>query len=235
MKQFSPEPTAHKVCGELIQSSKSRPQSNQNFCHLFRSSALREYWPFSDIRARHWEVNFWQELEQALAPRAQLRVSVSSNLADCMSKSYDCEFLVVPNCTPLGSELDESVLEDAISSFAKREEIRFLFQGQFASGRGLEGLVKSWAGVDSRARLLLRGPDNPHKQNIVKLAQSQGLLDKTVFFPEAVAEADLVQAAREADVGLIPYGPSNINYRFSCPNKLSQYMAAGLPLSLIHI
>jgi glycosyltransferase involved in cell wall biosynthesis len=189
-----------------------------------------EYWPFSDIGARHWAVSFWQELERALAPRAQLRISVSSHLAECMSKSYDCEFLVVPNCTPLGTDLDESALEDALSSLDQREEMRFLFQGRFAPGRGLEGLVKSWAGVDSRARLLLRGPDSQHKEKIIKLAQSQGLLNKTVFFPEAVAEDDLVRAGRDAEVALIPYSPANIVYRYCCPNKLSQYMAAGLPI-----
>ena len=29
---------------------------------------------------------------------------------------------------------------------------------------------------------------------------------------------------------IIPYEPDHVNNRFSCPNKLSQYLAAGLPV-----
>jgi glycosyltransferase involved in cell wall biosynthesis len=38
----------------------------------------------------------------------------------------------------------------------------------------------------------------------------------------------LISAAAEADVGIVPYLPLSINERLSCPNKLSQYMHAGL-------
>jgi glycosyltransferase involved in cell wall biosynthesis len=38
----------------------------------------------------------------------------------------------------------------------------------------------------------------------------------------------LVAAAAEADIGVIPYTPLVTNDRFACPNKLSQYMHAGL-------
>ncbi len=51
-----------------------------------------------------------------------------------------------------------------------------------------------------------------------------------MFFPPAVAEDRLIEAASEADVGVIPYEPVNVNNRLACPNKLSQYLAAGLPV-----
>ncbi len=51
-----------------------------------------------------------------------------------------------------------------------------------------------------------------------------------MFFPKPVSEAELVKAARDADIGIIPYEPSSINNRYCSPNKLSQYMAAGLPI-----
>jgi hypothetical protein len=63
-----------------------------------------------------------------------------------------------------------------------------------------------------------------------RLAESLDLKNRRVFFPEPVSEARLVEAAAEADIGLIPYEPNSPNNRFSCPNKLSQYFAAGLPV-----
>src|SRR5438067_4229964 len=53
-------------------------------------------------------------------------------------------------------------------------------------------------------------------------------LAHSVYFLDAVGEDELVTAAAEADVGIIPYKPRIINDRLSCPNKLSQYLHAGL-------
>ena len=87
----------------------------------------------------------------------------------------------------------------------------------------------AWRDVDgTRAALFLRGPDNAWKAQAIKLAAGLGLLNKSVFFLDAVSENDLVTAAAEADVGIIPYRPIAINERLSCPNKLSQYLHAGL-------
>ena len=78
--------------------------------------------------------------------------------------------------------------------------------------------------------LLLRGNDHAHKSSCIRLAESLGLKDVGVFFPPPVRETSLIAAAAAADVGVIPYMPTIINFRYCCPNKLSQYMQAGLPI-----
>src|SRR5207248_10079768 len=84
-------------------------------------------------------------------------------------------------------------------------------------------------GVDgSRAALFLRGPDNMWREAALAKAAQLGLLDRSLYFLDAVREDELVAAAAEADVGIIPYKPLIINDRLSCPNKLSQYLHAGL-------
>jgi glycosyltransferase involved in cell wall biosynthesis len=66
------------------------------------------------------------------------------------------------------------------------------------------------------------------REAAVAKAAQLGLLDRSVYFLDAVSEDELVMAAAEADVGVIPYKPLIINDRLSCPNKLSQYLHAGL-------
>ena len=45
-----------------------------------------------------------------------------------------------------------------------------------------------------------------------------------------MTEAELVSAAAQADVGIIPYDHAMNGNKYACPNKLSQYMSGGLPI-----
>src|SRR5207237_3507235 len=66
------------------------------------------------------------------------------------------------------------------------------------------------------------------REAAMEKAAQLGLLGRSVYFLDAVREDELVAAAAEADVGVIPYKPLILNDRLSCPNKLSQYLHAGL-------
>src|SRR5437879_12603258 len=106
---------------------------------------------------------------------------------------------------------------------------RLLFQGRFPPGRGIDELIEGWPRVDgNRAALFLRGPDNVWRQGAMTLAQRLGLLGRSVFFLDAVAEAELVAAAAEAEIGIVPYRPLLINDRLSSPDKLSQSVYTAL-------
>ena len=188
-----------------------------------------EYWPYSYPDFRHWEIEFWSDLEKALLERVTLPLTVSPQLADIMSQQYGCAFGYIPNCALLGSEQAVD-LEAALAARAQSEDVIFLVQGAFAVRRGFEKLINAWDKVDPRAKLWLRGPDNPYKTAMIELAQSKGVFNRSVFFPDAVTEAELIRAAREADIGLVPYEPIGPIHRYCSPNKLSQYMAAGLPI-----
>ena len=188
-----------------------------------------EFWPYAFPDVRHWEIEFWAEVERSLVQKVTLPLTVSPQLADAMAHHYGCKFDYVPNCASLGEE--EAVdLEAALSTRSRSQDILFLVQGGIAPHRGFDKLIEAWDKVDSRAKLLLRGPDNAFKSQMIELTRSKGLLDRNVFFPKAVSEAELVKAARDADIGIVPYEPSSINNRYCSPNKLSQYMAAGLPI-----
>jgi glycosyltransferase involved in cell wall biosynthesis len=188
-----------------------------------------EWWPHANIAFRHWEVAFWTNLDRELSRLAALRITVSPQLAHRMSQEYGCEFVTAPNCVALQDGIGLDV-DAALAERAAHEEIIFLFQGGFAVGRGLEDLVAAWAETDERAVLWLRGPDSPVKAALIDQARGLGLLGNRIVFPPGVHEEGLIEAARVADVGIVPYSPINIIYRLACPNKLSQYMAAGLPI-----
>jgi glycosyltransferase involved in cell wall biosynthesis len=54
--------------------------------------------------------------------------------------------------------------------------------------------------------------------------------NKKVVIAEPVGCDQLINVASECDVGIIPYLRTSINHTYCCPNKLSQYMNAGLAI-----
>jgi glycosyltransferase involved in cell wall biosynthesis len=187
-----------------------------------------EYYPFCDPQGSWLDQKCFSVIEAVLIRHCDEVVTVNPRLAAAMARDYGLtKVYSVPNAEPW--------VEKRITARASRmaslagERRKFLFQGRFTHGRGIEEMVRAWAHVDgSRAALFLRGPDSPWREHAINLARELGLLEKCVHFLDPVAEELLVAAAAEADVGLIPYLPLALNDRLSCPNKLSQYMHAGL-------
>ncbi len=184
-----------------------------------------EYWP--EILSADSEAGqmFWKNLERRMVAFTDERSTVSSGLANIMGEYYDKPFLTVPNCVPY---------KDGVAPEHFRADdgaVKFLFQGGFSPNRGIEALIQLWGQVDARAILLLRGPEGEFKEQMRQLAIEAKLCDKSIFFPPPVNVDDLVAAAKsDADIGIIPYPPHGINYSNCSPNKLGQYMAAGLPI-----
>lgn len=189
-----------------------------------------EYYPHSDPYGRWLDIAFFSGLERFLIRRADGIVTVSPPLAHQMKQAYGVDRIyAVPNAEPWPHTTAAAQISRPTIQTLAQERVKCLFQGRFSPRRGMEELVLGWKHVDSaKAALFMRGPDNLWRQKCISLARDLGLLDKSVFFLDAVSEDQLVDSAREADVGLVPYLPDVYIYRYSCPNKLSQYMLAGL-------
>jgi glycosyltransferase involved in cell wall biosynthesis len=185
-----------------------------------------EYWPEADVDSYAYETQFWQNMENRLIHHVDYCQTVSTGLARLMSEQYKKNFAVVPNCVPLKSI-------DLFKEEARKTsptQCRFIYQGIFAPERGLDLLIQAWSNTNEQAILLLRGPDSSYKDLLITQAQKTGLLNQRIYFLPAVREDELIQSLHEGDVGLIPYTPFGQNYTHCCPNKLSQYMAARLPI-----
>jgi glycosyltransferase involved in cell wall biosynthesis len=198
-----------------------------------------EFWAHMDQASPWWEVKFFLYYERKLLRHVDAAFTVNHLLAGQMQAALGHHFGALPNCEPLDSAASGLAPAGHSGANARRNtsdqlaagRVRFLFQGNFAPDRGIHELLRVWARVDStKAVLFLRGPDNPYKAPCVALAKQLGILDRSAYFLEPVLEHELVAAATEADVGIIPYKAVTINYRYACPNKLSQYMQAGLAI-----
>lgn len=168
---------------------------------------------------------FLKEYEKRLCQSADQVMAVTPYLADIMSKEYKIDNVeVVPNAETYKAR---NALQEIDASDGK---VIFLFQGLFFPERGLEELIVSFGKVPSDAAILyLRGPQNDFRNKLEKMAAEQVKTGKIVFL-EPIKEEQLIEEAKFAHVGLIPYRNINLNYKYCCPNKLSQYLHAGLAI-----
>jgi glycosyltransferase involved in cell wall biosynthesis len=187
-----------------------------------------EYYPHSDPYGGWMDRTLFHALEKVLARQADAVITVNHQLAYVIQKAYGLRRVgSVPNAEPW-SDVEIRPVSSSMTALAAGR-VRFLFQGRFSPGRGIEEVITAWSKVDaSLAALFIRGPDNPWRADLLKQAQQLGILERSVYFLDAVGEDDLVSAAAEADVGLIPYKGDVAGYKYACPNKLSQYLHAGL-------
>lgn len=187
-----------------------------------------EYWPYSDPKAGPTQRFMFKLYESFLIRKADHVITVNPAIANLIAKAYKLnKVFSVPNATPW-LETQKQAAPGELTKLANGR-VKFIFQGGFARCRGIEELLTAWIEVDpTKAALFFRGPPGPNREEYVQLAQELGILDRSAYFLSSVSEDNLIEAASEADVGLIPYMPSLINHIYSCPNKLSQYLHAGL-------
>jgi len=104
-----------------------------------------------------------------------------------------------------------------------------LYQGRYELGRGLEALIESGRYL-SKGVIVLRGY-GANEDDLRQRVADLGVAGR-VFMVEPVPMGDLVNAAAEADVGIVPYTAYSPCYYYASPNKLFEYMFAGLAIAV---
>jgi len=188
-----------------------------------------EFYPVSDPDGRWIDITVFKFIERVLIRQTDASLTVNPMLAELMADCYGLEKVhSLPNAEPWIAPSERAPFASDMQRLAAGR-VKFLFQGRFSPGRGIDELIEGWAGTDpEKCALFLRGPDNIWRQRAQEMAAALGILDRNLYFLPAVTEDELVAAAAEADVGVIPYRPKIINDKYACPNKMSQYLHAGV-------
>lgn len=104
-----------------------------------------------------------------------------------------------------------------------------LLQGGLSAGRNLEVLVDAMRYVQNTSVVLVVLGDGLLLCSLQKLAHHQGLKGR-VYFHAAVPQTQLLALTAAADAGVIPYQATCLNNFYCTPNKLFEFIAAGLPI-----
>lgn len=125
-------------------------------------------------------------------------------------------------------EVRYDLLREKLNISAKRRIL--LFQGGFAAYRNLENLITAMSVVKTADVDLVMMGFGSFGELLKKKALSLGLLGSRIYFLEAVPQSELLQHSASADIGIIPYPHVDLNSYYCTPNKLFEFIQAGLPI-----
>lgn len=172
---------------------------------------------------------FFSILERRLISRSAAQMTVSPPIARWLERRYHLRHVeLVPNYPETGSEPRLELRTRIDPQSLAQEAPIILYLGGLMAARGLEALVQSIPLLRSGAHLVLLG-QGALESTLRRLAAELGV-DQRVHLLAPVPSDEVVGWAASADIGVSPIVPSCLNYRYSLPNKLFQYMAAGLPV-----
>ena len=162
----------------------------------------------------HW-------IERIGTPRCTHVFTVNHSIAERMAKHYSIAVPTVLMNVPADVPLQAPTL------LTDNQPVELLYHGGYLPQRGLESLIAAMALVKAQVHLTLRG------YGTIELAlraqvESLGLQTKVTFAP-IVPMNQLVKTSTSCHIGIIPFELGSAFY-LSLPNKLFEYMAAGLSI-----
>jgi glycosyltransferase involved in cell wall biosynthesis len=172
---------------------------------------------------------FYDIVERRLVPRAGATLTVSEPIARHLERRYRLAHVaLVPNYPELSGPVERRELSSLPggASIGTGGPV-VLYLGGLMAGRGLEQLVDA-LGLARSAKLVLLG-QGPIAAELANRAARLGAAHRLHLLPPVPPDR-VVSYAASADIGVSPIVPSCLNYRYSLPNKLFQYMAAGIPV-----
>jgi glycosyltransferase involved in cell wall biosynthesis len=108
------------------------------------------------------------------------------------------------------------------------QKLELLYHGLMTAGRGIETLILAAAQVKRPTRLVLRGDGKQSYVDGLRRLAEKCACPGRIVFASAVPFDEVIEAASAADVGLFTPPLTTPQERFMLPNKLFEYMMAGL-------
>ena len=174
-----------------------------------------------------WRWRFWQRplvcaIEGRYIKEAAIVSAVSGGIGEQLARNYDLPAppLVIRN-TPAF---------EAATFRPTGERIRVLYHGIVVPGRGIEATIDSVKWWRPEFDLMIRGPgDEDFKEALRARIRTNGVADRVALVPP-VPMTELVSQARPFDIGFFALPGHSRHNEFALPNKIFEYVMAGLAL-----
>lgn len=167
----------------------------------------------------------WESIERRIFPNLKNIFTVNESIANIYFQKYGIKPYVIRN-VPKKIELKNVPCRKELN--LPEDKRLIILQGAGINiDRGAEELVEAMAFTHNVVLIIAGGGDIIELLKIKALHSD--LKDKILFFPK-MPYLKLMYYTANADIGLSLDKDSNPNYRFSLPNKIFDYIHAGVPV-----
>jgi len=167
----------------------------------------------------------WTSIERFIFPKLKYIITVNQSIADLYQKDYNKNLIIVRNL-PLKQDVKKTKTRKELN--IPTDKTIVILQGAGINvDRGAEELLEAIA-LSNRFVLYIVGTGDVIEQ-LKQRAEKKDLKNKVVFVGR-IPYLEMMQYTLNADIGVTLDKDTNINYRFSLPNKIFDYMKAGVPI-----
>jgi glycosyltransferase involved in cell wall biosynthesis len=179
---------------------------------------------------KRWIFQAGVKMEKYLAHRADAVMTPSPSYAKQMARTLGISQPVVIRNVPIARRRDDSITDETLHEklgLAPGTPI-ILHVGQIARGRGIETVIAAMKDVRKDAVLVFLGATASAYLDHLNAIGSH--LNDRMFFLPPVIPSDVCRVSADATVGVTMIESICLSYHLTLPNKIFEYLQAGLPI-----
>ncbi len=171
-----------------------------------------------ELQGRNFIKKRWEGIEKRILPKLKYVYTVCNTIAEEYKKKYDVNMLTIRNVPNY---------DNSINKAEKSNEKIIIYQGALNVGRGIEQVMKALKYIEN-VKFHIIGTGDIEK-DLKGLAVKLNIKNKVRFFGKIPFE-ELKQQTIKADIGISLEQDMGLNYYYSLPNKIFDYIHAEVPI-----
>ncbi len=178
------------------------------------------YKELPSLKSKRSSFMFWTFVEKASIKYVDHVLTVNKSIADILAAKWVLPTTVVMNVP--------DVTQSPASGTKSLDTVTLVFSGGMQGGRGLHNLVKLLTFLPEKYKLKFVG-DGALRPELERLAASLNLSNR-IHFIGRVKNSEVIEELSRGTLGIYLMENSGLCHYLALPNKLFQYISAGLPV-----
>jgi glycosyltransferase involved in cell wall biosynthesis len=170
-----------------------------------------------ELENKNFKKNIWLKIEKTFIRKADKSYTVCQSIADHYNTLYGIKMQVIRNL-PISSPFPDD--------YTTRTST-LIYQGALNKDRGIEIMIEAMQFI-SGFKLIIAGKGDLEKK--LKVLSKELKLDDRIKFTGNLNFEDLRQYTKTTKLGFSLEQGKSLNYKYSLPNKIFDYIQAGVPV-----